>query len=188
MKKDLKAIVQEKGIEYFLCSFVEMSGIPKAKLVPAERDSSDMVSDGAGFAGFAAGNVGQGPADRRLGVHVPDMQAMIQLPWRKECRLGSRHAAGRGSAVAKYLSPKNSCPSTGDRARKRGYELMVGSRARIHVAQARPRWRLCTLGCAWTTLSKPCYDMRALHRNLDLLTRLVGLYAGARMGTLRGRS
>src|ERR1700761_5733167 len=79
--KDLKAVIQEKGIEYFLCSFVEMSGIPKAKLVPASA-LSDMVAEGAGFAGFAAGDVGQGPADPDL-VCIPDMPAMIQLPWRK---------------------------------------------------------------------------------------------------------
>ena len=81
MTTDLKALIQEKGIEYFLCSFVEMSGIPKAKLVPATA-LDDMVTDGAGFAGFAAGNVGQGPHDPDL-VSVPDMQAMMVLPWRK---------------------------------------------------------------------------------------------------------
>ena len=53
MTEDLKALVKQKGIEYFLCSFVEMSGIPKAKLVPASA-LEDMVSEGAGFAGFAA--------------------------------------------------------------------------------------------------------------------------------------
>ncbi len=41
-----------------------------------------MVSEGAGFAGFAAGDVGQGPHDPDL-VSIPDMQAMIVLPWRK---------------------------------------------------------------------------------------------------------
>src|SRR6202021_3227029 len=78
---DLKALIQEKGIEYFLCSFVEMSGIPKAKLVPATA-LDDMVTEGAGFAGFAAGDVGQGPHDPDL-VSIPDMNAMIVLPWRK---------------------------------------------------------------------------------------------------------
>ena len=51
MTEDLKALIKQKGIEYFLCSFVEMSGIPKAKLVPASA-LDDMVSEGAGFAGF----------------------------------------------------------------------------------------------------------------------------------------
>jgi len=81
LTNDLKTLVREKGIEYFLCSFVEMSGIPKAKLVPATA-LDDMVTDGAGFAGFAAGDVGQGPHDPDL-VSIPDMNAMIVLPWKK---------------------------------------------------------------------------------------------------------
>ena len=31
----VKKRIEDEGIEYFLCSFVEMSGAPKAKLVPA---------------------------------------------------------------------------------------------------------------------------------------------------------
>ena len=81
MTNDLKALIQEKGIEYFLCSFVEMSGIPKAKLVPAGA-VDEMIIEGAGFAGFAAGDVGQGPHDPDL-VSIPDIQSMIVLPWRK---------------------------------------------------------------------------------------------------------
>ena len=75
------ALKAPQGVEYFLCSFVEMSGIPKAKLVPASA-IDDMVAEGAGFAGFAAGDVGQGPHSADL-VLVPDMNAMIVVPWRK---------------------------------------------------------------------------------------------------------
>src|SRR5512146_2056945 len=42
----------EKEIEFYLCSFVEMSGAPKAKLVPATH-LEEMKAEGAGFAGFA---------------------------------------------------------------------------------------------------------------------------------------
>jgi len=30
-----RKLVQEKSVDFFLCSFVEMSGTPKANLVPA---------------------------------------------------------------------------------------------------------------------------------------------------------
>ena len=33
--KDVKKIVADRGIEFFLCSFVAMEGAPQAKLVPA---------------------------------------------------------------------------------------------------------------------------------------------------------
>ena len=61
---DTKQLIQDKGVEFFLCSFVEMSGAPKAKLVPATH-VDDMASGSAGFAGFATGEMGQGPAQSR---------------------------------------------------------------------------------------------------------------------------
>ena len=35
MLDEVKSLIAERKIEYFLCSFVEMTGAPKAKLVPA---------------------------------------------------------------------------------------------------------------------------------------------------------
>src|SRR6266705_1742197 len=62
MIEDVKALVAERKVAYFLCSFVEMSGAPKAKLVPATHLDM-MAREGAGFAGFACGDVGRGPHD-----------------------------------------------------------------------------------------------------------------------------
>ncbi|MDA0748298.1 MAG: type III glutamate--ammonia ligase, partial [bacterium] len=78
----VKALVKEKGIDFFLCSFVEMNGMPKAKVVPATH-LEDMAKEGAGFAGFAAGNMGQGPHDSDL-MNIPDFNSVMPLPWRKD--------------------------------------------------------------------------------------------------------
>ena len=169
MTKDLKARIKEKGIDYFLCSFVEMSGIPKSKLVPAAA-LDDMVSDGAGFAGFAAGNVGQSPADPDL-VCIPDMQAMIQLPWRKSI-------AWVPGMLQVEEQPSKFCPrrilaAQLEIARKRGYELMVGAEPEFMLLK-RNEDGVCIPWDAMDRAEKPCYDMRSLHRNLDLLTRLIG--------------
>ena len=59
----VKKLAEEKQIEFFLCSFVEMSGLPKAKVVPATH-LADMAEEGAGFAGFATGHMGQEPMTR----------------------------------------------------------------------------------------------------------------------------
>jgi len=63
MIDDVKSLVNDKGINYFFCSFVEMTGAPKAKLVPATHLEA-MATEGAGFAGFACGDLGQGLADQ----------------------------------------------------------------------------------------------------------------------------
>ena len=42
---EVKTLVEEKGIEFFLCSFVEMAGAPKAKVVPTTH-IDDMAAEG----------------------------------------------------------------------------------------------------------------------------------------------
>ena len=168
MTKDLKSVVQEKGIEYFLCSFVEMSGIPKAKLVPTAA-LEDTISDGAGFAGFAAGDVGQGPADPDL-VCIPDTSAMIQLPWRKNTAWvpGMLQVENQPSAYC----PRRILARQLEIGRQRGYELMVGMEPEFMLLKRNPDGAYVP----WDALdnaAKPCYDMRSLHRNLDLLTTMV---------------
>jgi len=82
MVDQIKALAKEKGLEYFFCSFVEMSGVPKAKLVPTSH-LGDMAQEGAGFAGFAAGDLNQGPHDPDI-ISMPDFDSLTILPWRKK--------------------------------------------------------------------------------------------------------
>ncbi|MCZ6676371.1 MAG: type III glutamate--ammonia ligase, partial [Candidatus Poribacteria bacterium] len=77
----VKALVEEKGIEFFLCSFVEMTGAPKAKVVPS-TNLDEMAAEGAGFAGFAAGEIGQGPHDPDM-ASIPDFNSLTIVPWRQ---------------------------------------------------------------------------------------------------------
>src|SRR2546422_7966363 len=71
--------IERRGIEFLFAQFVDMYGKPSAKLVPAGH-VDDLFAEGAGFAGFAAGEIGQGP-------HSPDMAAMpdpasyTHVPW-----------------------------------------------------------------------------------------------------------
>ena len=55
--EEVRQIAAERGVEFFFAQFVDMYGRPSAKLVPA-ANLDGLVSDGAGFAGFAAGDVG----------------------------------------------------------------------------------------------------------------------------------
>src|SRR3984893_17900378 len=76
---DVRTIVQERGIEFLFAQFVDMHGKPSAKLVPAHH-LDDLLTDGAGFAGFAAGDIGQGPDDPDL-IAIPDPRSFTILPW-----------------------------------------------------------------------------------------------------------
>ncbi len=65
---DVRAESQKRGIDFYFAQFVDMYARPSAKLVPATY-LDELVEEGVGFAGFAAGEMGQGP-------HQPDLMAV----------------------------------------------------------------------------------------------------------------
>src|SRR3954453_2988213 len=79
---EVRKLARDGDIEFLFAQFVDMHGKPNAKLVPAHH-LDDLLDEGAGFAGFAAGDIGQGP-------HHPDMIAMLDirsftpLPWKPQ--------------------------------------------------------------------------------------------------------
>src|SRR4051812_47504287 len=68
------------GIEFVFAQFVDMNGKPSAKLVPI-TNWDNMVSEGAGFAGFAAGPIGQTPASPDM-MAVPDLDSYTPVPFK----------------------------------------------------------------------------------------------------------
>ncbi len=166
--QDVAKVVHERSIEFFLCSFVEMSGALKAKVVPA-RHLEDMAQGSAGFAGFAAGDIGQGPHDADM-IAIPDFDSFTILPWRP-------NIAWVMSNIHVNDAPWPYCPRTIlqrqiNVARKKGYVLKTGVEPefilvrRTNNGAYEPYDSLDTLG-------KPCYDLRALNRNLDFMTTVL---------------
>src|ERR1700722_6810873 len=77
---DVRRIVKGAGVEFLFAQFVDMHAKPNAKLVPATH-LDDLLEEGAGFAGFAAGDIGQGPDSPDL-IAMPDVRSLTILPWR----------------------------------------------------------------------------------------------------------
>lgn len=164
----VKTLVAEQGIEFFLCSFVEMNGAPKAKVVPATH-LEDMAKEGAGFAGFAAGEIGQMPHDPDM-MNLPDFNSLTIVPWRKNIAwvAGNVHVDGE---------PWPYCPRTILQrqlaiARQKGYTLNVGVEPEFMLLKRTEQGTYAPWDTL-DTLAKPCYDLRALHRNLDIMTTLI---------------
>ena len=72
----------QDGVEFILALFVDLIGKPCAKLVPSTAIEG-LVAGGAGFAGFAAGPMGQSPADPDIAA-MPDPSSYAVLPWKPE--------------------------------------------------------------------------------------------------------
>ena len=164
----VKSLVNENGIEFFLCSFVEMSGAPKAKVVPATH-LDDMATEGAGFTGFAAGEMGQGPHDPDM-ASIPDFDSLTIVPWRK-------NVAWVAGNVQVNDQPWPYCPRTIlqrqlENSKQRGYIFNVGVEAEFMLLKDDENGRYAPWD-SLDTLGKPCYDLRSLHRNLDIMMTLI---------------
>ena len=99
-----------------------MYGRPSAKLVPAAYLDA-LVEDGAGFAGFAAGEIGQLPSDPDIAA-IPDLDSFTPVPWQPNL---ARFACD----VTVEGEPWPYCPRTILRnvlaqAAEQGYEFKIG--------------------------------------------------------------
>jgi glutamine synthetase len=165
--EDVRAYVRNSGVEFLFAQFVDMHGKPSAKLVPTTH-LDDLFDDGAGFAGFAAGDIGQRPNDPDL-TAMPDPVSFTPLPWRPEIARVACDIQVEGQ-------PWPYCPRTIlrhqiERAAALGYEFKIGAELEYFLLRRQPDGSLAPAD-ALDTLDQPCYDMRALTRNLDFVTEV----------------
>ena len=167
MIKETKAELEKKGVHYLLCSFVEITGAPKAKLVPLTH-LEEFAQDGAGFAGFACGDVGQAPHDPDV-CSIPDFRSLTILPWRKDVAwvAGNLQVGGR----AWPFCPRTILMRQLDMAGQQGFIVNVGIEPEFMLLKKGETGGF-SLWDPLDTLRKPCYDLRSLYRNLDLMTTL----------------
>jgi len=170
---DVRRIVRDAGVEFLFAQFVDMHGKPSAKLVPAHH-LDDLLQDGAGFAGFAAGDIGQGPDSPDI-VAMPDARSLTILPWRP-------NVARLACDVTVEGRPWPYCPRTIlrsalARAAALGYEVKIGAELEYFLLRRREDGTL-ELADTLDTLEQPCYDMRALTRSLDFVMEVSNAVTG----------
>jgi glutamine synthetase len=165
--EEAKAWVQRNGIDFLFAQFVDMHGKPNAKLVPASHIDG-LFEDGAGFAGFAAGAVGQYPNDPDLAA-IPDARSLTPLPWRPGV---ARFACDLQVEGQEWLyDPRTILRRQLERARALGYEFKIGAELEYFLVRLREDGQI-ELADKLDTLEQPCYDMRALTRNLDFVSQV----------------
>jgi len=162
---DVRRIVKDAGIEFLFAQFVDMHGKPSAKLVPAHH-LDDLLQEGAGFAGFAAGDIGQGPDSPDL-IAIPDPASLTILPWRKDVARFACDVTVEGQPWP--YCPRTILRSAVARAAALGFELKIGAELEYFLLRRAADGSL-ELADQLDTLEQPCYDMRALTRNLDFVT------------------
>ena len=166
-REQLKARAEKDGIEFFFAMFVDMHGKPCAKLIPAE--SFDLMMDGgAGFAGFAAGPMGQTPMDPDL-IAVPDPDSYTQIPWMPHIAVLQCDIAVEGELWP--YAPRVILRNALKEVERRGLTYNVGFEAEYFLV-ARNEDGSIRVADPLDTSDVPCYDVKALTRNLSHLTRV----------------
>ncbi|MBA2517770.1 MAG: type III glutamate--ammonia ligase [Solirubrobacterales bacterium] len=164
---DVRAHLRANEVEFLFAQFVDMHGKPNAKLVPTTH-LDDLMTDGAGFAGFAAGEIGQRPNDADI-VALPDLRSFTPLPWRPEiarfaCDL---HVEGREWPFC----PRTILRRQLERAAALGLEFKIGAELEYFLVRRQEDGSI-VVADPLDTLQQPCYDMRALTRNFDFVAQV----------------
>ena len=163
MATDLAKAAKERGIKYFLISYVDLFGTLRAKLAPAAA-IGDMAKEGAGFAGFASW-LDMTPADPDV-LAIPDPASLIQLPWKKEVGWLAADPYMNGKLVEQ--APRVVLKNMREKAAKAGYTLKTGVECEYFLVSPDGSG----ISDASDIQAKPCYDQSALMRRYDVISEI----------------
>ena len=162
---DLAEAVRRDGIDFILAMFVDMHGKPCAKLVPAAAVDV-LMGGGSGFAGFAAGPLGQTPADPDL-IARPDPASYTPLPWKPNVAAVQCDPTVDGEPWP--YAPRVILQQQLARLADRGLALKVGAEAEYFLVRRSSDGAL-VVADERDGASMPCYDARGLLRMYDHLS------------------
>ena len=163
MPKNLSQIARSKKIKYFLISFVDLFGVLRSKLVPAQAIGA-MQKDGAGFAGFATW-LDMTPADSDM-FGVPDANSLIQLPWNKEVGWLASDLYMDGKPVK--ASPRVMLKEQIKKMSQKKLQMKSGVECEYFLISEDGS----SIADKRDIQSKPCYDQSALMRRYNLIKEI----------------
>src|SRR5262245_25561856 len=170
---EAKEFLRKHEIRFVLAQFVDVHGAAKAKAVPVEH--LDMVlTDGAGFAGFALWGFGMGPQGPDY-MAIGDLDTLTLIPWmpgyaRIVC---NGHVKGEPYAYCSRVVLKRQL----DKLAARGMTLYTGIEPEFMLLARGADGRLGPCD-ATDALDKPCYDYKGLSRATVFLDKMVAALRG----------
>ncbi|MFK8078364.1 MAG: type III glutamate--ammonia ligase [Granulosicoccus sp.] len=163
MTQNLTTLAKERGIKYYLFNFTDLFGTQRAKLVPAEA-AGGMQKSGAGFAGFAAW-LDFTPAHPDMFV-MPDVDSVIQLPWKPEVAWIAGDPWMNGEPVAQ--GPRNVLKRLMAESASKGMLMKSGVEPEFHLISPDGT----AISDERDTQEKPCYDQSAVMRRYDVISQI----------------
>jgi glutamine synthetase len=164
-KAELEAALARDGIEFLFAMFVDLHGKPCAKLVPVSA-LDQLLEDGAGFAGYAAGAMGQVPSSPDI-LAMPDLSSYMPAPWQPG--LGILQCDPHCEGEPWPFAPRVILARQLERLANKGLSLMVGAEAEYFLVRRSASGGI-EVADPLDIASAPCYDARALTRMYGHLT------------------
>jgi glutamine synthetase len=164
----LAELARADGVEFILATFVDMTGRPCAKLVPVSA-ADELQYEGMGFAGYAAGLIGQDPQDSDL-VVVPDLSSWTPLHFVKQ-GLGMVQCDPHVNGQPWPYAPRVALKNTLAKLAARGLRPMVGAEIEYFLVKSNEDGSIATADerdCS----PHPCYDARGVTRMYEHLTSI----------------
>jgi len=173
---EAQALFAKHQIKFVLAQFVDIHGAAKAKAVPVEHLEM-VLTDGAGFAGFALWGFGMGP-DGPDYMAVGDLSTLTPIPWMP----GYARLVCNGTVKGKpypYCS-RVTLQRQLARLAEKGMTMYVGIEPEFMLLGRDESGKLGPFDST-DTLDKPCYDYKGLSRtsavldDITLSLRAVGI-------------
>jgi glutamine synthetase len=165
---EARQYLKDNDMRFVLAQFVDIHGVAKAKAVPSEH--LDMIlTDGAGFAGFALWGFGMGPHGPDY-MAVGDLSTLGPVPWMPGfARIACYgHVHGKPYEYCSRVVLKRQL----DALAQKGLTLYTGIEPEFMLFR-RAADGSVALGDDTDTLDKPCYDYKGLARSTEFLDKLV---------------
>lgn len=152
-------------VRFILAVFVDLNGKPCAKLVPVSA-ADELESGALGFAGFAAGLIGQRPHDSDL-LAVPDLDSYAPIPFVRE-GLAIVHCDPYVDGSPWPYAPRVILKRALAALAERGLRCKVGAEVEYFLVDRDDTGRLSPAD-ARDEGARSCYDARGVTRMYDHL-------------------
>jgi glutamine synthetase len=163
----LQKELESKGVKYCIGAYVDIHGVPKAKVVPIAH-LGHMAKGSERYTGYALDGLGQAPNEDEL-TSIPDFSRMVQLPW--EPKIAWIPADNHFQGKPYPLNTRVALQQQMAEAAKLGFGMNLGIECEIFLLKQDEQGKL-SVPDAEDKLGKSCYDVRGFTNSFEWLDKM----------------
>jgi len=159
--------LEAKGVKYCIGAYVDIHGVPKAKVVPIDH-LPQMAKGSERYTGYALDGLGQAPSDDEI-TAIPDLDHIIQLPWEPKVAWMPADNGFQGKPYP--LNTRVALKNVLAQAAEMGFGFNLGIECEIYLLKQEADGSL-SVPNPDDKLVKPCYDVRGFMDNFSWLDKM----------------